>query len=557
MFIPHLTSYLTHQRGAVFLLFTTVFLPLVLIGAALAINVSTIQVQKTQLQNAADAAALAGINGVQNDIRNNINFTIKDNYEDITTKIIDYFVIKNNSNISLNLGSSTQPNSNYTDYTVNNWSSDQNIDTSFPSQTGIINMAVRYATTKTGKTVQVDLRRKVHLYLFGLNVLPYNWTSINIAARATAKYEKSQTSSGAAFFAGSTDDDSIQAWSSGINIEGDVGTNGRVKLSNPNIVTLSNGNITGNNVTKNAGKTIWSVQDWKGDDLTFGGTYSTNYEDAIDVNYKTSSNQAIANMGSFINQVINNSNSKYSVDNYYTQIIPANNGIKKLWWANDGNWYKKGDSDTLDNSSYPTNHATVKGTPTTGGWDITEPNPVQSTGPQIYYIPNSTNSSSTLTVNINTVTQNGVTFNNDGVNKAMWTTGADKYGYNVVIANGSINATTNVNNTVDNPMILISLNGDVSLHLDTQSYYGMVYAPNGKITFDGNNSNASFYGSAIGNKLLFSKNNQSFIYTSFDGIGGDDVSKTVFSTFSSFYNSTGSSSGGTIIKLIPNDAYNQ
>lgn len=553
MSIKNLKLYITNRCGAVFVFFAIVALPMLLIGSALAINLATIHVQKTQLQNTADAAALAGANGVKDDIKNSIDFTLQTEYEKITKNIVSYYVVNNNTTVNLGLGSNTHPNSNYTNYTATQWSADRDIDTSAPSKIGVINMATRYATTPTGKTVQVDLRRKIPIYLFGLHFLPEDWTSVDIAVRATAKYTDKLTSSGAAFFAGSTDNDSITAWSSGINLEGNVGTNGRISLTSSDIVTLKNGNVTGNKSTQSANETVWSSKDWQNKDFTFAGTYDVGYEDAIDVkNYNTSSNKNILAMGNYIKNIINNSNVKYSINDYYTQLLPANKNYKKLWWANDGNYYKKGESDTVDTTTYPTNNALVKGTVIADGYDISEPNPVTSTGPQIYY----TASTNTTTMNINTAKENGVTFNNDGTDKVMWTTGPDKYGYNVVIANGSLNATANVSNTSDNPFILISLNGDINLQQNAQSYYGMLYAPNGRIKFDGK-QNTSFYGSAIGDKLLFSSQNQSFYYTSFDGIGGDSASKDIFTTFSAFADTTtSSSSNSATVNLIPNDDYN-
>lgn len=220
MFIPHLTSYLTHQRGAVFLLFTTVFLPLVLIGAALAINVSTIQVQKTQLQNAADAAALAGASQYgsatdTNTITSNINTYVRN------------YVEKNIVNATIG----DTPNA------VN-----------FPDDTHTVNINITQGTQDTAKTVTVDLRRKVPLYFFGLHFLQ-DFTRINVAVRATAEYTSASTNSstnpfGNAIYTSGKNAD-IHFNSNNIFVDGNLTTSGQITVDGTNSNNSLSGTITG------------------------------------------------------------------------------------------------------------------------------------------------------------------------------------------------------------------------------------------------------------------------------------------------------------------------
>ncbi|MBQ1866947.1 pilus assembly protein TadG-related protein, partial [Selenomonas sp.] len=48
-----------HQKGAILIL-TALLLPMLICGTGLAVDLGNIYVQKTRLQNTADAAALAG-----------------------------------------------------------------------------------------------------------------------------------------------------------------------------------------------------------------------------------------------------------------------------------------------------------------------------------------------------------------------------------------------------------------------------------------------------------------------------------------------------------------
>lgn len=541
MRIPQLTSYLRHQRGAVFLLFATAFLPLLILGSILAVDLSTVYIQKAQLQNAADAAALAAANQMTTaDVNSTSAQLIMDNY-------ITYFAIQNQGGFSHTSKGNTYV---YVDtFTSNNTAEtpESTASKQSPSTTSSINMMAHFYnnTVKGTRTVRVELNRSVPLYFFASTLGKFfpGFKSMPIHARATARYTPgSSEGGGAAFFGGSTSDDSIRAWSPNISIQGDVRTNGRIMLyesaANSNI-TLSDGNTIGNTQTQAAGQTVWSSKNWAGIDNAFGGTYNVYYKDAIDINYATSSNTSISAMGSYINTILNTSNSMYANYNYYTQTTDKTTVV--CWWASDGNWYPK-----------TQNNVTILGTVTNNGYTVNAPNPTISTGPQIYYT-----GSSYLTVNLNSASTNNVVYNNDGINKVMWTTGANYYGYNVVIASGTINATANVSNTKDNPMVLVSLTGDINLQNNGQSFYGMVYAPNGTIKFDG--SGSAFYGSAIGNKILLSTAGQTFIHQSFNDTGDDADSKKVFSTFSSFSDSVDSNSSSSSLNagiyLIPDENY--
>lgn len=60
MITNYIKFLVSHQRGAILVLFAAVLLPMLLIGIILAVDISSAYVQKTQLQTTADAAALTG-----------------------------------------------------------------------------------------------------------------------------------------------------------------------------------------------------------------------------------------------------------------------------------------------------------------------------------------------------------------------------------------------------------------------------------------------------------------------------------------------------------------
>lgn len=503
MFIPHLTSYLTHQRGAVFLLFTTVFLPLVLIGAALAINVSTIQVQKTQLQNAADAAALAGASQYgsatdTNTITSNINTYVRT------------YVEKNIVNATIG----DTPNA------VN-----------FPDDTHTVNINITQGTRNTAKTVAVDLRRKVPLYFFGLHFLQ-DFTTVNLAVRATAKYVPASKSTPFSIFsegpfkdnilfAGSTNQSSINIVSPNITLNlGNVRTNGKIDLYErkeiSNIKLIGQVNSTSVNVYSpyapdQAWKNMVQVGGWNPSDIpiyevkgfdinsinyvtkleydTSGKPYYLQYpvtgsQNITNINY--SANTDMADINTYINTILDNSSSS---------------NITSNWW-DDKNEYGGNNITKKDNLyTYPTITA--------------------STGTQVYYTSGSIELKSATSV-----------YPNDGATKIMLYNAsvrpsAARY-YSVVIANGDINFSGNTANNKNSPFIVVSLNGNINLHNSTD-FYGYVYAPKGNIRVD---VGGTVYGSLVGNTIYISSKGQIINYQSFadsSGSSGGDSSSSASS----------------------------
>ncbi|MGE1062728.1 pilus assembly protein TadG-related protein [Megasphaera paucivorans] len=508
MLIPQLKSYLKHQRGAVFLLFATAFLPIVLVSTAIAINVATIQVQKTQLQNAADAAALAGAS----------QYGSASDTGTITANINSYvssYVGKNTFNAAIG----DTPNA-----------------TDFPNDTHTININITQGTRNTAKTVTVDLRRKVPLYFFGLHFLQ-DFTTINIAVRATAKYVPTTTATPFSIFsegpfkdnilfAGSTNQSSINIVSPNITLNlGNVRTNGKIDLyerkENSNIKLTGQVNSTSVNVYSpyapdQAWANIVQVGGWnpgdipiyevKGFDInsinyvtkleydTSGKPYYLQYpitgsQNITNINY--SANTDMADINTYINTILNNSS-------------PSN--ITSNWW-DDKNEYGGNNITKTDNPYSP-------------------PTITASTGTQVYYTSGS--------IELKSATS---TYPNDGVTKVMLynagvTPWAARY-YNVVIANGDINFSGNTANTKNSPFIVVSLNGNINLHNSTD-FYGYVYAPKGNIRVD---VGGTVYGSLVGNTIYISSAGQIINYQSFADSSGSSGG--------------GSSSSASSVSLIP------
>lgn len=230
MIIRHIKSVLSQQEGAVLVLFATVFLPLLVIGSILAVDISSVYVQKTQLQTTADAAALTGAAKIRDFL--NDKRSISTDYPTITSEYVKSNLNHNNAGVSYNnitVVDALHPNALP--------------DSPMPDVEDKINASVYYNATKN--TVQVTLRRRVPLYYFRMTlgkILPGGFSTIPIAAQATAEYG----SSGAtykftdsnqnnpfnyALVAASNDATSLNLLSAGMYFTGNIRTNGKISAT--------------------------------------------------------------------------------------------------------------------------------------------------------------------------------------------------------------------------------------------------------------------------------------------------------------------------------------
>ena len=134
----------SNQSGAIFVLFAVTF-AFLMAFSAIAVDMGTVYVQKERLQNAADAAALAGASQLGTDLTT----------DSITNTYIKQYVESNS------------------DATVGSTASKE-----YNSSSKKININAIYATPNTNpltKTVTVELRRRIPLYFmkyFGFTTMP-------------------------------------------------------------------------------------------------------------------------------------------------------------------------------------------------------------------------------------------------------------------------------------------------------------------------------------------------------------------------------------------------
>lgn len=110
--------------------------------------------------------------------------------------------------------------------------------------------------------------------------------------------------------------------------------------------------------------------------------------------------------------------------------------------------------------------------------------------------------------------------------------------YKVVIVNGDLIVNIPANQKPDNEadhLLLVSLNGNISMQ-NSSPFYGYVYAPNGTVLIDGS-QNATIYGSVVAKSV--------FLTT-----GGQQI----HATHKTFTDGTGSGKGGTVsVSLVSDD----
>lgn len=236
MIIRHIKSVLSQQEGAVLVLFATVFLPLLVIGSILAVDISSVYVQKTQLQTTADAAALTGAAKIRDFL--NDKRSISTDYPTITSEYVKNNLNHNNAGVSYN--NMTVVEALYPNALP---------DSPMPDVEDKINASVYYNATKN--TVQVTLRRRVPLYYFRMTlgkILPGGLSTIPITAQATAKYSPS-IGTEPLIYAMNPNEKSVYFNNTNTLINGNIETAGRIYLNGPgdSLSELINGKIYGTN----------------------------------------------------------------------------------------------------------------------------------------------------------------------------------------------------------------------------------------------------------------------------------------------------------------------
>lgn len=207
------------QRGAILVLFAITF-PFLMAFSAIAVDLGTVYVQRVHLQNAADAAALAGAYQLGNSsddpaVNSAVSYTAKNSPSDITVT---------------------------------------SSDSTMPSEEKQINLSSDINRKSSYSTIEVQLRERVPLYFFRY----FGMENMPIAVTAKAQYTGASTSHGlftSAIIGGNTTDRSIYWATTPLTVIGDIQTNGKIYLNGPYESTLENGSIIGSTKSVND---IWS-----------------------------------------------------------------------------------------------------------------------------------------------------------------------------------------------------------------------------------------------------------------------------------------------------------
>ena len=253
------------QSGAILIL-TALLLPLMICCMGMTIDFGSAYVQHQKLQNAADAAALAGAaqrkeNDNSTKVTNTVRTYVIQNYE--------------NSNISSN---------------------EIYITTKLDAQT---------SSSVTAKNVTAVLKQKIPLYFLRM----FGFNEMNISAKAVAQFKSASsgifdyTIFGAQKSPRNKNDISKNAvvFRSGqTSVSGKVGTNGLIGLADKGYGTLSDGSVTGNNEYESEG--IWCSP--HGTPISLDGNYSTSYADPIDISLNPD-NSLTSGVRSYINNISN------------------------------------------------------------------------------------------------------------------------------------------------------------------------------------------------------------------------------------------------------------
>ncbi len=250
------------QQG-VMLVLTALVMPLVLVCAGVSVDFGMAYLQRARLQNAADAAALAGAK--QREI-------LDDN--SVVQQIIRQYVMANcgiNNAAQLELiAADVQPQND-----------DQICMTAqLSSETG---------SDTLKKLVKVELRESLStcfLKLFGLNHLP-------VKAVALAQYQAEEAAgagvfdyavfgAGTSYSTQNTDKNSVCFKSGGIKIRGNVGTNAKISLADKGYASVDRSSVVGNARLHDQGTSIWAAP--HGEDIPLAGSsYTISYEEPVDI----------------------------------------------------------------------------------------------------------------------------------------------------------------------------------------------------------------------------------------------------------------------------------
>lgn len=209
--------YVSNQKGAFFTLFSVTFV-LLIAFSALAIDLGTVYVHKIRLQNAADAAALAGASQLNQTLTYSLCSSVTDNY-------VAPYTIKN-------LGDAVERKDTYVD-------PGNSPESSFSETVSNVNITACYynavASDVTGsRKLTVELRQRVSLYFmryFGFHDMP-------VAVMATARFTPdSSGGSGSGTTAGNPFDyllyasDSITTYAENTHFHGTVEANKGLDIS--------------------------------------------------------------------------------------------------------------------------------------------------------------------------------------------------------------------------------------------------------------------------------------------------------------------------------------
>lgn len=260
------------QKGAILVLFAITF-PFLMAFSAIAVDLGTVYVQRVHLQNAADAAALAGAYQLGNSsdapaVNSAVSYTAKNSPSDITVT---------------------------------------SSDSTMPSEEKQINLSSDINRKSSYSTIEVQLRERVPLYFFRY----FGMENMPIAVTATAKYVPgSHSIFGHAIIGAATTSTyynyrklyPITINHSNTIINGDMQTNGQIYLDGPNEATL-NGSLIGTYDLNNY-EQIWAnnnnVQDYY-----INGTSSNNYsKGSIDISLD-STNTSTSDIQSYIKDIAN------------------------------------------------------------------------------------------------------------------------------------------------------------------------------------------------------------------------------------------------------------
>lgn len=291
------------QKGAILVLFAITF-PFLMAFSAIAVDLGTVYVQRVHLQNAADAAALAGAYQLGNSsddpaVNSAVSYTTKNSPSDITVA---------------------------------------SSDSTMPSEEKQINLYSNIQKESSYSTIEVQLRERVPLYFFRY----FGMENMPIAVTATAKYVPGSSGTFDGIFnyalvAGSStksnngDTSSIYFNHPNIAIQGNILTNGQIYMNSYHDGSVS-GTITGNaNIQPVYSNYGWynSVQQY----LTLAN--SENNSDAS-VNYASSTtdisysenNKNVSSLYNYINTVKNMSTEERASQHIYYNLDDLNSSFR-------------------------------------------------------------------------------------------------------------------------------------------------------------------------------------------------------------------------------------